>query len=59
MQRERMEITRLEDFGAASKLVPDLTINELNYIELLLCFNLLSDQTRGWVIICGDSNFSD
>ena len=42
--------------AAASELVPDLTVNEAEYIGLLLCFDLMTDQTRGRVIICVDSN---
>ena len=38
------------------ELVPDLTVNEAEYRGLILCFNLLTDHTRGRVIICGDSN---
>ena len=42
--------------AAASKFVPDLTVNKAEYRGLLLCFDLLTDQTRGRVIICKDSN---
>ena len=42
--------------AAASKFVSDLAVNEAEYRGLLLCFDLLTDQTRGGVIICGDSN---
>ena len=42
--------------AAASDLVPDLTVNEDEYRGLLLCFDMLKDQTRGRVVICGDSN---
>ena len=42
--------------AAASELVSDLTVNKAKDREPLLCFNLLTDQTRGRVIICGDSN---
>ena len=42
--------------AAASEVLPDLTVNEAEYRGLLLCFDLLTDQTRGRVIICGDSN---
>ena len=52
-------VWRLPDWkvvDAAYELVPDLTINEAEYRGLLLCFDLLTDQTRGRVIICGDSN---
>ena len=52
-------VWRLPDWkvvDASSELVPDLTINEAEYRGLLLCFDLLTDQNRGRVIICGDSN---
>ena len=45
--------------SAASEFVADLTVNEAEYRGLLLSFDLLdrlADQTRGRVIICGDSN---
>ena len=42
--------------AAAYDLVPDLTVNEAEYRGLLLCFDLLKDQTRGRVVVCGDSN---
>ena len=42
--------------AAASNFVPDITVDEAEYGGLLLCFDLLTDQTRGRVIICGDSN---
>ncbi|OWZ13092.1 reverse transcriptase [Phytophthora megakarya] len=41
---------------AKSEHQPDLTVNEAEYRELLLCFNLLSTQARGRVVFCGDSN---
>ena len=41
---------------AASKFATDLTVNEAEYRGLLLGFDLLAGQTRGRVIICGDSN---
>ena len=40
----------------ASELVLDLTVNEEDYRGILLRFDLLTDQTRKRVIICGDSN---
>ena len=42
--------------AAASKFATDLTVNEAEYRRLLLGFDLLTGQTRGRVIICGDSN---
>ena len=42
--------------AASSEFKPDLTVNEAYYQGLLLSFDLLADQARGWVIICGDSN---
>ena len=42
--------------ATAAEFVSDLTVNEAEYRGLLLCFNLLTVQTRGRVIICGDSN---
>ena len=42
--------------AAASEYTPDLTVNEAEYRGLLLSFDLLADQARGRVIICGDSN---
>ena len=40
----------------AAEYVTDLTMNEAEYRGSLLGFDLLSDQARGHVIICGDSN---
>ena len=42
--------------AAASEHSPDLTVNEAEYRGLLLSFDLLADQARGRMIICGDSN---
>uniref|UniRef100_H3H554 Uncharacterized protein n=1 Tax=Phytophthora ramorum TaxID=164328 RepID=H3H554_PHYRM len=42
--------------AAASEFTVDLTVNEAEYRGLLLGFKLLSDQDKGRVIICGDSN---
>ena len=42
--------------AAASEYATDLTVNEAEYRGLLLGFDLLENQTRGRVIICGDSN---
>ena len=42
--------------AAASEFATDLTVNEAEYRGLLLSFDLLASQTRGRVIICGDSN---
>ncbi|CAI5722011.1 unnamed protein product [Peronospora effusa] len=42
--------------AAASKYATDLTVNEAEYRGLLLGFDLLENQTRERVIICGDSN---
>ena len=41
---------------AAAEYATDLTVNEAEYRGLLLGFDLLDDQTRGRIIICGDSN---
>ena len=43
--------------AVASEYTPDLTVNEAEYRGLLLRFDLLADQARGRVIICGDSNW--
>ncbi|OWZ02172.1 reverse transcriptase [Phytophthora megakarya] len=48
-----LEWTILE---AMSEHMPDLTVNEAEYRGLLLCFDLLSTQPRGRVVICGGSN---
>ena len=42
--------------AAASEFAKDLTVSEAEYRGLLLSFDLLAYQTRGRVIICGDSN---
>ena len=42
--------------AAASEFVSDLTFNEAQYRGLHLYFDLLTDRTRGRVVICGDSN---
>ncbi|CAI5722522.1 unnamed protein product [Peronospora farinosa] len=42
--------------AAASEYATDLKVNEAEYRGLLLGFDLLENQTRGRVIICGDSN---
>ena len=42
--------------AAASEYAADLTVNVADYRGLLLSFDLLNGQTRGRVIICGDSN---
>ena len=41
---------------AAAEYAADLTVNEAEYRGLLLGFDLLADQTRGHIIICGNSN---
>ena len=41
--------------AAASEFTTDLTVNEAEYRGLLLGFDLLADQTRGRVNICGES----
>ncbi|OWZ00441.1 reverse transcriptase, partial [Phytophthora megakarya] len=41
---------------AMSEHMPDLTVNEAEYRGLLLCFDLLSTQSKGRVVFCGDSN---
>ena len=40
----------------AVEYAKDLTVNEAEYHGLLLGFDLLADQTRGRIIICGNSN---
>ncbi|ETP45313.1 hypothetical protein F442_08263 [Phytophthora nicotianae P10297] len=42
--------------AAESKSLPDLTVNEAEYLGLLLGFDLLSSLDRGRLIICRDSN---
>ena len=42
--------------SAASEYAADLTVNAAEYRGLLLSLDLLDNQTRGRVIICGDSN---
>ena len=42
--------------AAASMFATDLTVNEAEYRGLLLSLDLLADQAKGRVIICGDSN---
>ena len=42
--------------AAASEFATNLTVNEAGYQGLILSLDLLADQTRGRVIICGDSN---
>ena len=42
--------------AAASEYAINLTVNEAEYRGLLLGFDLLADQTRERVVICGDSN---
>ena len=39
-----------------SRYATNRTVNEAEYIGLLLCFYLPADLERGQVIICGDSN---
>ena len=39
-----------------SRYALDLTVNEAEYYDLLLCFELLANLDRGRVILCGDSN---
>ena len=41
---------------AAAKYATDLTVNGAEYRGLLQGFDLLAVQTRGRIIICGDSN---
>ena len=41
---------------AAVEYAKDLTVNEAEYHVLLLGFDLFDNQTRGRIIICGDSN---
>ena len=40
----------------AAEYATDLTVNEAEYRGLLLGFDLLADQARERIIICGDSN---
>ena len=42
---------------AAAEYATNLTVNEAEYRGLLLGFDLLADQTRKRIIICGDYNF--
>ncbi|CAI5732025.1 unnamed protein product [Peronospora farinosa] len=42
--------------AAASEFATNLTVNEAEYRGLIFSLDLLADQTRGRVIICGDSN---
>ena len=42
--------------AAAAEYATDLTVNEAEYRGLLLEFDLLDDELRRRVIICGDSN---
>ncbi|KAE9306181.1 hypothetical protein PR003_g21303 [Phytophthora rubi] len=41
---------------AASGWKADMTVNEAEYSGILLCFDLLEDQDRTRLVICGDSN---
>ena len=41
---------------AAAEYATDLIVNEAEYGGLLLGFDLLADQKRGRIIICGDSD---
>ena len=43
--------------AAASEYAMDLTVNGAEYSGLLLGFDLLDKQTRGRIIICGNSNW--
>ena len=51
-----MEPAGMDDCGCSFRVYPDLTVNEAEYRGLLLSFDLLADQARGRMIICGDSN---
>ena len=42
--------------NAAAEYATDLIVNEAEYRGLLLGFDLMADQARGRIIICGDSN---
>ena len=42
--------------NVAAEYATDLTVNEAKYRGLLLGFDLLADQARGRIIICGDSS---
>ena len=46
----------MEESDCCSRYAADLTVNEAEYREFLLGFDLLADQTRGRIIICGNSN---
>ena len=43
---------------AAAEYVTDLTVNEDEYRGLLLDFDLLADQTWGYIIVCGNSDLA-
>ena len=45
----------MDDRGCFSEFAENLTVNEAEYRGLLLVLDLMADQTRGRVIICGDS----
>ena len=40
----------------AAEYETDLTVNEAEYRGLLLGIDLLADQARGSIVICGDSS---
>ena len=42
--------------AAASEYAMDLTVNAAKFRGLLFGFDMLDKQTRGRIIICGDSN---
>ena len=42
--------------AAALEYAMYITVNVAEYSGLLLGLDLLDEQTRGWIIICGDSN---
>ena len=42
--------------NVAAEYATDLIVNEAEYRGLLLGFDLLTDQARGCIIICGDSS---
>ena len=50
------KIPEWEIVNVAAEYATDLTVNDAEYRGLLLGFDLLDDQARGRIIICGDSD---
>ena len=48
------KLPELKIVNAADEYAIDMTLNDVNYCGLLLCFDLLADQARGSIIICVD-----